>query len=134
MKPVVIHATVLAATLLLVSSIANAKDQNPATSGDPVLDTIHQIDRNGNGCVDAEEGRNYSARRFHALDKNGDEQLDASEAPLVPGEDAGSRPISLAAWADAYPHRFAAIDTDGNGCLTEQEIRANMPEAQNGGQ
>ena len=133
MKPVVMHAAVLVVALLGCAVIGPAQAAKPSKS-DPVMDAMKGLDRNDNGCIDFEEGRNYSSRRFHALDKNADGMLDATEVPLGAGEDTSNRPISLNDWADAYPTRFAAIDTDGNGCLAEQEIRASMPEANKGGQ
>ena len=133
MKPVVIQAAVLAVAMLGCAVISPAQAAKPSKS-DPVMDALKDLDRNGNGCIDFEEGRNYSSRRFHALDKNGDGVLDANELKSVGGEEASASPISLEQWADAYPARFAAIDTDGNGCATEQEIRATMPEANKGGQ
>ncbi len=123
----------LAALAVVCSMAVHAQSTKPA-KGDAVESTIRGIDRNGNGCVDLEEGRNYSSRRFHALDKNGDGMLDLAEAPLLPGEASSSRPVSLNDWADAYPVRFAAVDTDGDGCVGPQEIRASMPDTQNGGQ
>ena len=123
----------LAALAMVGSMAVHAQSSKPA-KGDAAENTIKGIDRNGNGCVDLEEGRNYSSRRFHALDKNGDGMLDLAEAPLLPGETSSSRPVSLNDWADAYPVRFAAVDTDGNGCLSPQEMRTFMPDTQNGGQ
>ena len=122
------------AALAIICSMPTHAQSSKVSKGDTVADIIKSIDRNGNGCVDTEEGRNYSSRRFHAMDANADGILDASEAPLGPGEDTSSRPISLNDWADAYPLRFAALDMDGNGCVTDQEIRANMPAGSNGGQ
>lgn len=122
----------LAALAMTCSMAVHAQSAKPA-KGDSVENTIKSLDRNGNGCVDLEEGRNYSSRRFHALDKNGDGMLDLAEAPLLPGETSSSRPVSLNDWADAYQVRFGAVDTNGDGCLSEQEMRASMPETQNGG-
>lgn len=123
----------IAASAMIFSMAVHAQSPKPG-KGDAVENAINGLDRNGNGCVDFEEGRNYSSRRFHALDKNGDGMLDLAEAPLVAGETSSSRPLSLNDWADAYPARFAAVDTDGDGCLSAKEMRVSMPAAQDGGQ
>ena len=90
----------------------------------PLDQVITQLDRNGNGCVDHEEGRNYVSRRFHLLDRNGDNTLDATEAPPGPGETSTDRPISLNDWQDAYHARFDSYDTNRDRCLTQDEIAA----------
>lgn len=123
----------LAALAMVFSMAVHAQSSKPGKT-DAVENAIDGLDRNGNGCVDFEEGRNYSSRRFHALDKNGDGMLDLAEAPLVAGETSSSRPLSLNDWADAYPARFAAVDTDGDRCLSAKEMRASMPATPNGGQ
>lgn len=101
-----------------------AADSPPPIGSIPPEALIQRLDRNGNGCLDLEEGRNYVSRRFHALDANGDGVIDAIEAPPQPGETSASRPIGIEAWQDAYTHRFRRFDTDGNGCLTVEEITA----------
>ena len=90
----------------------------------PLDQVITQLDRNGNGCVDHEEGRNYVSRRFHLLDRNGDNTLDATEAPPGPGETSTARPISQNDWQDAYHARFDSYDTNRDRCLSQDEIAA----------
>ena len=97
-------------------------------------DLVHVLDRNGNGCIDLEEGRNYSTRRFHAMDTNADDQLDATEAPLTRGESEIDRPISADAWQRSYGDRFSAVDTDKNGCLSREEVAAARAANAAGGQ
>lgn len=125
MKPVVSRVAAIAATLALCVGSAQAQKKNPPPIGAlPIDQVVEQLDRNGNSCVDLEEGRNYVSRRFHRLDANRDESLDATEAPPAPNETTDTRPISLADWQDAYSARFASFDTDGNGCLVKAEIEA----------
>lgn len=90
----------------------------------PLDQVIAQLDRNGNGCVDHEEGRNYVSRRFHLLDRNSDNTLDAAEAPPGPSETSTDRPISLNDWQDAYHARFDSYDTNRDRCLSQDEIAA----------
>lgn len=123
MKAVVVSAVVVAAVVLGWSSPSRADDP-PAIGAIPLSEILSTLDRNGNGCVDLEEGRNYASRRFHALDRNHDASLDAEEAPPGPDETSNSRPISIADWQDAYHARFAAFDTDRSGCLSLQEVEA----------
>jgi len=113
MKSVAMRVAVIAAMLGSCMGAVQAQDK-----------AVGMLDRNGNGCVDLEEGRNYTSRRFHQLDANTDGTLDAAEAPPGPGETIESRPISLADWQDAYSARFASLDGDGNGCLGAAELDA----------
>ena len=122
MKAVAMRAAVIAAMLGSCMGTVQAQDKAAPPSGTDKV--VERLDRNGNGCVDLEEGRNYTSRRFHQLDKNADGTLDATEAPPGPGEATESRPISLADWQDAYSARFASLDGDGNGCLGTAEVEA----------
>jgi hypothetical protein len=131
MKAVVVSA--LATLAMLGGSSPSRADTPPALASMPPSDVVSTLDRNGNGCVDLEEGRNYASRRFHALDRNHDGSLDAEEAPPGPGEGADSRPVSIQAWQDAYHARFDSVDGDRNGCLSPQEIQAGR-NAGKGGQ
>ncbi len=103
-----------------------ASDESPPQSlgAIPLDKVVAQLDRNGNGCVDHEEGRNYVSRRFHLLDRNGDNTLDATEAPPGPGETSNDRPIALSDWQDAYHARFESYDTNRDRCLSQDEIAA----------
>jgi hypothetical protein len=131
MKAVVVSA--LATLAMLGWSSPSRADAPPALASMPPLEVVSTLDRNGNGCVDLEEGRNYASRRFHALDRNHDGSLDAEEAPPGPGDAADSRPVSIQAWQDAYHARFDSVDSDRNGCLSPQEIEAGR-NASKGGQ
>ena len=129
MRAVVLGVAAVAAAMALCAGPADAQKKKQAPE-----DVFQSLDRNGNDCIDLEEGRNYATRRFHALDKNGDGQLDLSEVPLGTGETDADRPISADAWQDAYPARFAALDSDKNGCLSRAEVdaarAANVPGGQ----
>jgi hypothetical protein len=114
----------MALMAMLGASMAMAEDSPPPIGTIPLDDVIAQLDRNGNGCVDLEEGRNYTSRRFHALDANADGTLDAVEAPPGPSETTNDRPISVAAWQDAYTARFERFDGNSDGCLTTDEVAA----------
>ena len=134
MKPVAMRVAVIAAMLGSCVGALQAQDKAPPPIGSlPTDKVVEMLDRNGNGCVDLEEGRNYTSRRFHLLDKNGDATLDAAEAPPGPGETDNNRPISLADWQDAYSARFASFDGDGNGCLGTTEVEAGRATHANGG-
>ena len=123
MKAVVVSAMAVAMVALGWSSPSRADDP-PPIGAIPLAEILSTLDRNGNGCVDLEEGRNYASRRFHALDRNHDASLDAEEAPPGPDETSNSRPISIADWQDAYHARFDSFDSDRNGCLSLQEVEA----------
>ncbi len=114
----VLHAQTLSA------QAASAESLPQPIGAIPLDQVIAQLDRNGNGCVDHEEGRNYVSRRFHLLDRNGDNTLDATEAPPGPGETSTDRPISLSDWQDAYHARFEGYDTNRDRCLSQDEIAA----------
>lgn len=120
------------ALALAVAATAAAKGP-PAIGTIPISDLLAKLDRDGNGCIDLEEGRNYTSRRFHALDSNGDENLDATEAPRGPGETTNSRPITIEAWQDAYHARFDSFDADHNGCVTPAEAEAGRAALAAGG-
>ena len=122
MKPAVVMAAMFAAAATGWPVQADAK-QPPPIGAIPLADVLEVLDRNANGCVDLEEGRNYTSRRFHALDRNGDGSIDAAEAPPGPDETTNDRPITLNDWQDAYHARFASVDADGSGCLSLQEIQ-----------
>lgn len=132
MKAVVVSAMAVAMVALGWSSPSRADDP-PAIGSIPLSQILSTLDRNGNGCVDLEEGRNYASRRFHALDRNHDGSLDAEEAPPGAEETSNSRPISIGDWQDAYHARFDSFDTDRNGCLSLQEVEAGR-NARKGGQ
>lgn len=135
MKPQSRAVAVIAAALLACMGIAQAQKKAPPPIGALPLDkVIDMLDRNGNGCIDLEEGRNYTSRRYHALDANHDGMLDAAEAPPGPMETTPERPISLEAWQDAYTARFASFDKDGSGCLSRDEIEAGRASLAQGGQ
>ena len=134
MKSVAMRVAVVAAMLGSCVGAVQAQDKASPPIGTLSTDkAIEMLDRNGNGCVDLEEGRNYTSRRFHQLDRNADGILDATEAPPGPGETDNDRPISLADWQDAYSARFASFDSDGNGCLTPAEVEAGRAAHANGG-
>lgn len=132
MKAVITCAAGLAATLLLCAGSVQAQTSKKAVGASE--DIFKTIDRNANGCIDMEEGRNYASRRFHALDKNADDSLDATEAPLRAGESASDRPINVDEWQDAYSARFNALDSDGNHCLDQKEVDAARAANNPGGQ
>ena len=133
MKSVAMRVAVIAAMLGSCVGAVQAQDKaGPPIGSLPSDKAVGMLDRNGNGCVDLEEGRNYTSRRFHLLDKNGDATLDAAEAPPGPGETDNDRPISLADWQDAYSARFASLDGDGNGCLGTAELDAGRAAHANG--
>lgn len=100
----------------------------------PVEQLLASLDRNENGCIDLEEGRNYTSRRFHAYDANTDDTLDATELPPAAGETTNDRPITIAAWQDAYHARFDHFDADASGCLSLDEVRAGRATLATGGQ
>ena len=134
MKAVAMRVAVIAAMIGSCVGAVQAQDRaSPPIGALPVEKVVEMLDRNGNGCVDIEEGRNYTSRRLHQLDKNGDGTLDAVEAPPGPGETDNSRPISLEEWQDAYTARFTSFDSDGNGCLTTAEVEAGRAAHANGG-
>lgn len=139
MHRLAVHALVpcllvpLAAAAALSVAFAASPGRPPPIGAIPVPELITRLDRNGNGCVDLEEGRNYTSRRFHALDRNGDETLDAVEAPPGADETTNSRPITLADWQDAYQARFDSFDTDRSGCLSPAEIEAGRAALATGG-
>ncbi|MCZ8165412.1 hypothetical protein [Silanimonas sp.] len=110
-----------------------AADAPPAIGSIEPAALVQQLDRNANGCLDLEEGRNYTSRRFHALDANGDNVLDAAEAPPLPGEPSAARPIGIEAWQDAYTARFNGFDADGSSCLSAEEITQGRAAAATGG-
>lgn len=116
-------ALALALSLTLGAGVAQAQD---AAGNHGTLD---KLDRNGNGCLDLEEGRNFSSRQFHHLDKDGNGTLEGKEVP--PGGDA--RALTLDAWQDAYSAGFAQADSNGNGCLEPAELQASRSAAHNGG-
>jgi hypothetical protein len=120
------------ATLALARGVI-AADAPPAIGSIAPATLVQQLDRNANGCLDLEEGRNYTSRRFHALDASGDAVLDANEAPPLPGESSTARPIGIEAWQDAYTARFARFDADANGCLSVEEITQGRAAAAAGG-
>jgi hypothetical protein len=132
MKPVFALAAALAAVSWVHAAPVGAKGP-PPIGGIPLGDVLATLDRNGNGCIDLEEGRNYVSRRFHALDRNDDDSIDAVEAPPMAGETSQSRPIGLADWQDAYHARFDAFDADRSGCLSLDEIEAGRSAADAGG-
>lgn len=132
MKPVFALAATTVAVWLASVAPVGAKGPPPIGSI-PLGEVIATLDRNGNGCIDLEEGRNYVSRRFHALDRNDDDSIDAVEAPPMAGETSQSRPIALADWQDAYHARFDAFDTDRSGCLGLDEIKAGRSAADAGG-
>lgn len=132
MKSVFVSAAATAAALLLSAVPVHAKGPPPIGSI-PLSEVLATLDRNGNGCIDLEEGRNYVSRRFHALDRNDDDSIDAVEAPPMAGETSASRPIGLNDWQDAYHARFDGFDTDRSGCLSLAEIEAGRSAADAGG-
>jgi len=118
---------------LAMAIVTRAADTPPAIGSIEPATLVQQLDRNANGCLDLEEGRNYASRRFHALDANGDNVLDAAEAPPLPGEPSAARPVGIEAWQDAYTTRFTAFDADANGCLSAEEITQGRAAAAAGG-
>lgn len=109
------------AAIALANAVV-AADAPPAIGSIEPAELVQQLDRNANGCLDLEEGRNYTSRRFHTLDANDDNVLDATEAPPLPGEPSAARPIGIEAWQDAYTARFTGFDADADGCLSVDEI------------
>lgn len=120
------------AAIALAHGVA-AADAPPAIGSIEPAALVKQLDRNANGCLDLEEGRNYTSRRFHALDANDDDVLDATEAPPLAGEPSAARPISIEAWQDAYTARFTGFDADSSGCLSAEEIARGRAALADGG-
>jgi hypothetical protein len=136
------RASALAACIGLaaLAAAAGAGAQQPGKAATPPpigslpgARAVQLLDRNGNGCVDLEEGRNYTSRRFAALDRNHDGVLDAQEAPPGPDETSNDRPITQAAWQDAYTARFREFDRNHDGCLSPEEIEAGRAAHAQGG-
>jgi Ca2+-binding EF-hand superfamily protein len=121
-------------TLLALGLTAQAQQPMQPIGQLPIDELLTTLDRNGNGCIDLEEGRNYTSRRFHAYDANEDDIIDATELPPAPGETTNDRPITIAAWQDAYHARFDRFDTDANGCLSLEEVEAGRASLAAGGQ
>ncbi|WP_397607381.1 hypothetical protein [Silanimonas sp.] len=118
---------------IALAQVVVAADAPPAIGSIEPAALVQQLDRNANGCLDLEEGRNYTSRRFHLLDSNGDNVLDANEAPPLPGEPSAARPIGIDAWQDAYTARFTSFDADNSGCLSAEEITQGRAAAAAGG-
>ncbi|GAB3735077.1 hypothetical protein GCM10028794_14160 [Silanimonas algicola] len=107
---------------ITLAQLAGAADAPPAIGNIEPEALVQQLDRNGSGCLDVEEGRNFTSRRFHALDANDDGVLDATEAPPLPGEPSAARPIGIEAWQDADVARFTSFDADGSAFRNADEI------------
>jgi Ca2+-binding EF-hand superfamily protein len=99
---------------------------------------IQHFDQDGDGLVSAEEfpgGEN----RFNRLDANGDGTIDQTEAPQRPHRSRAHAKARLAEWdadgsgdisAEEFPgplDHFDRMDSDGDGFLSIEELRAGMP-------
>jgi hypothetical protein len=107
---------------LLATSMALAAPSPDPMGSVPIQTLMGALDRDASDCISVEEGRNYTSRRFHSLDRDLDGRLDGDEAPLGPMEVAEDRPITLQDWQDAYHAQFDRLDTDGDLCLSPAEV------------
>lgn len=79
---------------------------------------LERNDRNGDGALDAEEYRNFSARLFARRDRNADGQLTPDEYP------ATSDALGRAEFMAQSEAGFASLDRNGDERLDLDELRA----------
>jgi len=138
-----IRTTILSISLFAAAGACLAQAPMPSSAPRPKLDA------NGDGLIDRSEAAAMPklAERFAQLDRNGDGRLDASERPLRDGhkgrdgrkghdgkggiaklDSNGDGQLSRqeAAGKPRLMSDFNAIDTDRNGLLSRQELKAWM--------
>ncbi|MFY2763865.1 hypothetical protein [Arenimonas sp. MALMAid1274] len=109
MKTIVLLAGLLAASGAWAAEVSEA----------PGNRFLHRYDRNGDGRIDAEEYRNFTARLFARRDRNGDGVISADEHGVADGGDISRD--DFIAQSDAA---FASHDSNGDGYMDLAEIVA----------
>lgn len=108
---------VLMASLALVPALVWSAADAPAMS------SFRQMDADGNGKVTDREHLTAARRMFEAMDADRDGRVNAAEMDAaqaaVTGKPQSAKPASMSA-AD----KIKAIDSDGDGVLTEAEHAA----------
>jgi len=115
-------ACAVALTLALAGTIA------PATAQD--FDPMAMADTNTDGKVDLAEATNFSAQGWTFVDQSGagkikkDTLPDFMQPSFASAKVDAEGYVTKEAYLAAVPDRFKAADADGNGFLSEAELRA----------
>ena len=105
-------------TLILLLAAAAATGAQAQAEPTPGQRFLERNDRNGNGALDAEEYRNFSARLFARRDRNADGVLTPDEYPATSDV---LRQVDFMAQSEAS---FERHDRNGDERLDLEEIAA----------
>lgn len=114
--------------LMLVAAAAIATGAHAQAGPTPGQRFLERNDRNGDGALDAEEYRNFSARLFARRDRNADGVLTPDE---YPGTADSLQRIEFMVQSDAT---FESHDRNGDQRLDLDELRALRAENPTGGE
>lgn len=146
--PAALAALALAFAGAAAAQEGAAPDQNQNPQREQALQRLlQQVDKNGDQAISTEESKAAQRQRFAALDASGDGALTQQEflAPLAAAEIPADRKarieavmveafvamdedknagVSEAEFLSAGRQRFVSVDTNGDGMLTLDELRA----------
>lgn len=109
----------LALPAALAAALAMAAPPPAAAQVMATADYLERMDTDGDGRVSLAEYLDWMGYAFHEMDRNGDGVLDAGELPGGRGQ-----PLTLARHRERLSATFARQDANGDGYLDARELSA----------
>jgi hypothetical protein len=132
LKSATMGSTALAATVSGDTNVSSDPDKEPAADSGPPFDLM---DSDRDGAVSEVEWTLFHGAVFDRIDTDHDGYLSSDELKaIMPGghgpdrnrsgmDSDGDGAISKQEWSDFYANLFTALDVNGDGLITKNELK-----------